>query len=154
VHYKIPQIGTVIIGDDVEIGANAAIDRARTGATTIGSGTKIDNLVQIGHNTRVGENCVIVSQVGLSGSVTVGDRAVLAGQTGVTDHASIGADSVCCGRAGVIGDIDAGAFVSGYPARAHREQMKILAVQMKLPDLMRTVRGLEKRLKELEDRLG
>ncbi|MHB0999397.1 MAG: UDP-3-O-(3-hydroxymyristoyl)glucosamine N-acyltransferase [Armatimonadota bacterium] len=150
-HYKIPQIGDVIIGDQVEIGANVTIDRARTGKTVIGKGTKIDNLVHIAHNVTIGENCIIIAQVGISGSVNVGNRVILTGQAGVKDHVSIGDDSIVCGRAGVIGDIGNGEFVSGYPARPHREQMKMHAAQQKLPGLLRTVKDLEKRIKELED---
>jgi UDP-3-O-[3-hydroxymyristoyl] glucosamine N-acyltransferase len=151
-HYKIPQIGEVIICDNVEIGANVTIDRARTGKTTIGRGTKIDNLVHIAHNVTIGENCIIIAQVGVSGSVTIGDRVLLTGQAGVVDHVKIGDDAIICGRAGVIGDIEPGSFVSGYPARPHREQMRMHAAQKKLPNLLRTVKELEKRIKELEDR--
>lgn len=151
-HYKIPQIGSVVIGDDVEIGANTTIDRAKTGKTVIGRGTKIDNLVMIAHNNRIGEDCIIISQVGISGSVEVGDRAIITGQAGIKDHVTIGSDSVVAGRAGVFGDIAPGAFVSGYPARDHREQMKVLAAQQKLPELVRKLKDMEKRIKELEER--
>ncbi|MDI6827239.1 MAG: UDP-3-O-(3-hydroxymyristoyl)glucosamine N-acyltransferase [Armatimonadota bacterium] len=150
-HYKIPQIGTVVIHDDVEIGANVTIDRARTGKTEIGSGTKIDNLVQIAHNCTIGENCIIVAQVGLSGSITVGNRVILAGQAGLKDHITIGDDAVICARSGVIGDISPGAFVSGYPARSHKEQMRIAAATQKLPELAKLIRELEKRVKALEE---
>ncbi|MHB1456727.1 MAG: UDP-3-O-(3-hydroxymyristoyl)glucosamine N-acyltransferase [Armatimonadota bacterium] len=151
-HYKIPQIGEVVIGDRVEIGANVTIDRARTGKTSIGCGTKIDNLVHVAHNVTIGENCIVIAQVGISGSVTVGDRVLLTGQAGIADHVVIGNDAIICGRAGVIGDIEQGSFVSGYPARPHREQMRMHAAQKKLPNLLRTVKELEKRIKELEDR--
>ncbi len=150
-HHKIPQIGTVVIGDDVEIGANVTIDRARTGKTEIGSGTKIDNLVQIAHNVSIGENCIIIAQVGISGSVSVGDRVILAGQSGAKDHLTIGSDSIVCARAGVIGDVTPGSFVSGYPARAHKEQMRAHAAFQKLPELSRLVRELAKRVKALEE---
>ncbi|MDH7480778.1 MAG: UDP-3-O-(3-hydroxymyristoyl)glucosamine N-acyltransferase [Armatimonadota bacterium] len=150
-HYKIPQIGTVIICDDVEIGANVTIDRARTGKTEIGRGTKIDNLVQIGHNCSIGENCIIVAQVGLSGSITVGNRVILAGQAGLKDHITIGDDAIICARSGVIGDIPPGAFVSGYPARSHKEQLRIAAATQKLPELAKLVQELEKRIKALEE---
>ncbi|MHB0912506.1 MAG: UDP-3-O-(3-hydroxymyristoyl)glucosamine N-acyltransferase [Armatimonadota bacterium] len=150
-HYKIPQIGVVKIGDNVEIGANCTIDRARTGRTVIGQGTKVDNLVHIAHNVTVGENCVVIAQVGVSGSVAIGDRAILAGQAGVKDHVTIGPDTIVCGKAGVIGDIEPGSFVSGYPARPHKEQMRVQAAQMRLPQLLRTVKELEKRLKDLEE---
>ena len=152
-HYKIPQIGTLVIGDDVEIGSNTSIDRARTGKTVIGNGTKIDNLVQIGHNVSVGENCIIVSQTGISGSANIGSRVIITGQAGLKDHISIGNDAVLAGRAGVFGDVAPGEFVSGYPARPHLENMKMLAAQRKLPDTMKQVKELEKRIAELEERL-
>jgi UDP-3-O-[3-hydroxymyristoyl] glucosamine N-acyltransferase len=149
-HYKIPQIGCVVIGDNVEIGANVTIDRARTGKTTIGSGTKIDNLVQIAHNVTVGENCIVVAQVGISGSVDIGDRVLLAGQAGLKDHITVGDDAIICGRSGVVGDVEAGEFLSGYPARPHREQMRVYAAQQKLPGLLRVIKDLEKRIQKLE----
>lgn len=151
-HYKMPQIGTVVIGDNVEVGSNVTIDRARTGKTEIGSGTKIDNQVHIAHNVTVGENCIIIAQVGISGSVEIGSRVILAGQSGAKDHVKIGDDAIICARAGVIGDIDDGEFVSGYPARPHKEQMRIHAAQNKLPNLLKTIKDLEKRIAELESR--
>jgi len=149
-HYKIPQIGTVVIGDDVEIGANVTIDRARTGRTEIGRGTKIDNLVHIAHNCTIGENCIIVGQVGMSGSVRVGNRVIIAGQAGIKDHVSIGDDAIVCARSGIIGDIPANSFVSGYPAGPHREQMRMHAALQRLPELLKQVRDLEQRVRELE----
>jgi UDP-3-O-[3-hydroxymyristoyl] glucosamine N-acyltransferase len=115
-HQKIPQICRVIIQDDVEIGANTTIDRGGTRDTVIGEGTKIDNLVQIGHNCSIGRGCLIVSQVGISGSVTIGDFAVLAGQVGVADHITIGAGAVLGGKAGVMSDVPPGARWGGFPA--------------------------------------
>ena len=152
-HYKMPQIGTVVIGDNVEIGANVTVDRARTGKTVIGRGTKIDNLVHIAHNVKIGENCIVVAQVGVSGSVDIGDRVVLAGQAGLKDHITVGDDTVIYARAGVIGNIGSGEFVSGYPARSHKNQMRIQAAQQRLPALLRLVKDLERRIKELEGRL-
>jgi len=151
-HHKIPQVGTVVVGDDVEIGANTTIDRATTGATTIGRGTKIDNLVQIAHNVTIGEDCIIVAQVGISGSTRIGDRAVLAGQAGLIDHITIGEGAVIGAQAGVIGDIPPGIMASGYPARPHREQMKLEAALRKVPEMLKTVRNLEKRIQELEQK--
>jgi UDP-3-O-[3-hydroxymyristoyl] glucosamine N-acyltransferase len=151
-HCKIPQIGSVVIGDDVEIGANVTIDKARTGKTEIGRGTKIDNLVHIAHNVMIGEDCILIAQVGISGSVRIGDRVILAGQAGVKDHLSVGDDAIVCARAGIIGNIQPGEFVSGYPARDHREQMRVQAAQQKLPALLRTIKEMEKRIKDLEDR--
>lgn len=153
-HYKIPQVGTIIIGDDVEIGANVTIDRARTGTTEIGSGTKIDNLVHIAHNVQIGENCVIIAQVGISGSVEIGDRVVIAGQAGVNPHIVIGNDCVVCGKSGVISNVETGSCVSGFPARPHKEQMRLQAAQQRLPGMLKQIRDLEKRIKELEDRLS
>ncbi|HEY3297110.1 MAG TPA: UDP-3-O-(3-hydroxymyristoyl)glucosamine N-acyltransferase, partial [Armatimonadota bacterium] len=152
-HYKIPQIGTVMIGDDVEVGANVTIDRARTGVTRIGSGTKIDNLVQIGHNVNIGENCIVISQTGISGSVEIGDRVLITGQAGIKDHVKIGHDSVLAGRAGIMNDVDPGSFLSGYPARPHKESMKVFAAENRLPELVRTIKSMEKRIKELEERI-
>lgn len=151
-HYKIPQIGTVAIGDDVEIGANSCVDRARTGTTTVGSGTKIDNLVQVGHNVTIGTDCILASQAGVSGSVNMGDRVILTGQAGVKDHVTIGNDSVLAGRAAVMSDVEPGAFLSGYPARPHKENMKTLAAQARLPNMIKQIKELERRIAELEER--
>jgi UDP-3-O-[3-hydroxymyristoyl] glucosamine N-acyltransferase len=115
-HQKIPQIGRVIIQDDVEIGANTTIDRGGTRDTVIGEGTKIDNLVQIGHNCSIGRHCLIISQVGISGSVTLGDFVVLAGQVGVADHITIGTGAVLGARAGVMSNVPAKARWGGFPA--------------------------------------
>lgn len=149
-HYKIPQIGRVIIEDDVEIGANVTIDRARTGSTRIGAGTKIDNMVHIGHNVSVGKNCVIVAQVGISGSVDIGDGVILAGQVGVKDHVKIGDGSIVCAQTGVMGDLPAQSFVSGPYARPHAQELRTLAAHNKLPDLLKQIKKLEQRLAALE----
>ncbi len=153
-HYKIPQIGRVIVENDVEIGANVTIDRARTGFTRIGAGTKIDNLVHIGHNTSVGRNCVIVAQVGISGSVEMGDGVILAGQVGVKDHVKIGGGTVVCGQTGVIGDLPAGSFVTGPYARPHNQEMRAQAVHTKLPDMYKRLKDMEARLAALEGGKG
>lgn len=152
-HRKVPHIGTVILGDDVELGAQVAVDRGTCGATVIGSGTKVDNLVQIAHNVEIGENCLIAGQAGIAGSAHIGARVTLAGQVGVTGHLSVGSDTVVAARSVVAGDIPAGSFVSGFPARPHRENMRVLAATQRLPELQRTVQELERRLKELQDRL-
>ncbi|MCC6442930.1 MAG: UDP-3-O-(3-hydroxymyristoyl)glucosamine N-acyltransferase [Armatimonadetes bacterium] len=159
-HYKIPQIGNVSIGDDVEIGANATIDRARTGTTRIHRGTKIDNLVQIAHNVEIGEDCIIVAQVGISGSVEVGDRVILAGQAGIKDNIAIGSDSMVGAQAGVIGDVPPNSVVSGYPARPHKDQMRVHASLHRLPEIVKTfpeiavaIQRLTERIEELEQRL-
>ncbi|NOT02231.1 MAG: UDP-3-O-(3-hydroxymyristoyl)glucosamine N-acyltransferase, partial [Phycisphaerales bacterium] len=150
-HLKIPQIGTVLIEDDVEIGANSAIDRARSGVTRIGRGTKIDNLVQIGHNVEIGEHCIIVSGTGISGSCKLGRYVVLAGQAGVSDHVTIGDGAAIAGNSSTFKDVPAGAKVRGNPAQDvhtfHREQ----AALRKLPELLRRVRELEEGKKGRRD---
>lgn len=152
-HYKIPQIGRVIVEDDVEIGANVTIDKARTGSTRIGAGTKIDNLVHIGHNVTVGKNCVIVAQVGVSGSVDIGDGVILAGQVGIKDHVTIGDGTIVAAKTGVIGDLPAGSFVSGVYGRPHGNEMRAQALFSKLPDLNRQIKDLEERLAAMEQAL-
>lgn len=144
-HHKIPQKGSVIIEDEVEIGACVTIDRATIEATIIGKGTKIDNLVQIGHNVRIGKNCIIVSQVGISGSVTIEDNVTLAGQAGVVDHVVIKENTTVAGRAVVTKDIGPDLIVSGFPAQPHQQEMKIKALVQKLPDLVKKIKELEKK---------
>lgn len=134
-HHKVPQIGTVEIGDDVEIGANCAIDRAQMGVTRVGDGTKIDNLVQIGHNCTIGKGCLLVSQVGIAGSSTLGDGVVLGGQVGVGDHVHIAAGTIAAGQAGIIGDIKEKDVLWGTPARNIREVMRSQALVNKLPEM-------------------
>jgi len=136
-HEKVPQVGWVEVGDDVEIGAGTTIDRGALGATWIGSGTKIDNLCQIAHNVRVGEHCLIISQTGISGSVTLGNYATLAGKVGVVDHVHIGAKSMVGGNSVVSKDVPEGAFVTGYPARPHRQWMESQAALSRLPGLLK-----------------
>jgi len=150
---KIPQIGGVIVGDDVEIGANVAIDRATLGATRIGRGTKLDNLVHIGHNVQVGENAAIVAQVGISGSTVVGSGVRIAGQAGLTGHIRIGDNSTIAAQAGVTKSVPAGGFVSGYPARPHQLARKIAASEARLPELFKRVKDLEDALRRLEERI-
>jgi UDP-3-O-[3-hydroxymyristoyl] glucosamine N-acyltransferase len=153
-HYKIPQIGRVIVEDDVEIGANVTIDKARTGSTRIGRGTKIDNLVHIGHNCSIGENCVIVAQVGVSGSVSVGRGVILAGQAGIKDHVTIGDGSVVAAKSGVISDLEPGSFVSGRYGRPHQQEMRRIVEEQRLPDMRKRLIALEKRLAQLEGGAG
>ncbi len=143
-HYKIPQIGSVVIGDRVEIGSCVTIDRATIGRTVIGAGTKIDNLVQVGHNVEIGENSLLVAQVGISGSTKIGEGCRFAGQSGTVGHLSIGPGSTIAARGVVFKDLEPGSFVSGFPAKPHREELKIIASLRKLPDLIRRLGSLEK----------
>ena len=123
-HMKVPQVGIVVIHDDVEIGANTCIDRGGIRNTVIGEGSKIDNLVQIGHNVQIGKNCIIVAMSGISGSVTIEDFAVLAGAVGIAPHAVIGKGAVIAARSGVIGDVPAGETWGGYPARPRTQWLR------------------------------
>jgi UDP-3-O-[3-hydroxymyristoyl] glucosamine N-acyltransferase len=152
-YVKIPQVGCVVLEDDVEIGANVTIDRATLGETRIGRGTKIDNLVQIAHNVQVGEDTVIVAQVGISGSTRIGSRVTLAGQVGVVGHLTIGDDVIIGAQSGVSKDISAGTVVLGSPAVPHGEFKRQYASLAGLPALRKLVRAMERRLEELERRL-
>ncbi len=142
--YKIPQVGGVIIGDDVEIGSCVTIDRATVGNTVIGAGTKIDNLVQIGHNVKIGRNCLIVAQVGISGSAEIGDGVILGGQAGVRDHVRIGSRAMIGARSGVTQDIPEARIFSGYPAIPHKEWLKAQSIYAKLPEILRRLQELER----------
>ncbi|HAW49897.1 TPA: UDP-3-O-(3-hydroxymyristoyl)glucosamine N-acyltransferase [bacterium] len=144
---KIPHQGIVIIEDDVEIGTNTTIDRAMVGSTTIGSGTKIDNLVQIGHNCTIGKNCIIVAQVGISGSVKIEDNTVIGGQVGIADHIRIGKNVKIAAKSGVTKDIKEGSIVSGFPAKPHSEEKRLSAFINRLPKLVEKVKRLEELVK-------
>jgi UDP-3-O-[3-hydroxymyristoyl] glucosamine N-acyltransferase len=141
---RIPQIGIVELGDDVEIGANTCIDRAQTGVTSIGNGTKIDNLCQIGHNCRIGKHCAIAALTGLAGSTTLGDYVQVGGQVGFSGHLTVGSRAKIAGRAEVWGNVDAGATVSGAPAREHRANLRVQASVRRLPKLYERVEALER----------
>jgi len=152
--YKIPQIGIVVIEDDVEIGANCTLDRAALEVTRIGRGTKLDNLVQIAHNVITGENCMIVSQVGISGSTKLGNHVILGGQVGLVGHIQVGDNVMVGAQSGVSGNVAAGQVVSGSPAIPHREWLKASGIFPKLPEYRRTLSSLEKRVQELEAKLA
>jgi UDP-3-O-[3-hydroxymyristoyl] glucosamine N-acyltransferase len=154
VWFKVPQTGVVVIGDDVEIGSNTCIDRATFGSTVIGSGTKIDNLVQIGHNVEIGEHCVISGMSGVAGSAVIGNHVIIAAQVGVADHSEVGDSVTVGGRSGVVGVIEAGSTVSGYPLVDHKQDLRILAQLRRLPEWPRKIRDLEQRIRMLEERLS
>ena len=149
-HVKVPQVGNVVIADNVEIGANTCIDRGALGSTVIGAGSKIDNLVQVGHNNKVGKNVIMCGLTGVSGSCNIEDYAILAGSSGIADHVTIGAGAVVMARSGVAGDVKAGAQVFGSPAKdkktAYKEQIAI----SKLPELLKKVKLLEEKIQALE----
>lgn len=151
---KIPQLGRVRIEDDVEIGANVAIDRASFGETVVRRGVKIDNLVQVGHNVEIGEDSILAGQVGLAGSVKLGKGVVLAGQVGVANHVKIGDGATVGSKSGVAQDVPEGSTMSGIPAITHRDWLKSSQAFPRLPELMRRLKSLEKRLEALERQSG
>jgi UDP-3-O-[3-hydroxymyristoyl] glucosamine N-acyltransferase len=151
-HEKIPQTAPVVIEDDVEIGANTTIDRPAVGETRIKAGTKIDNLVQIGHGVVLGRNVLLAAQVGIAGSTVIGDGVVFGGQVGVGGHLTIGEGAKAAGQSGITNSVDAGAFVSGYPAIDNGEWRRSSAVFRKLPELRRQLRALHERLTALEEK--
>jgi len=153
-HSKIPQIGTVEIADDVEIGANVTVDRARFDKTVIGRGTKIDNLVQIAHNVIIGENSIIVSQAGISGSTEIGNNVTIAGQAGLVGHITIGDNAILAAQAGITKSVPADTMVSGYPAREHRKAIEVNACVQNLPRLYKEIKELKKKIEELESKLN
>lgn len=150
-HRKVPQVGRCTIGADVEIGANTTIDRGSIGATEIGDGVKIDNLVHIAHNVRIGAHSVIVAQVGIAGSTTIGQGVSMGGQAGIQGHISIGNGARVGAQAGVFGDVPPGETWSGYPARPHRESLRMLAASARLGKVLARITELER---ELKRRLG
>ena len=146
-HQRVPQIGHVVTEADVDIGANSTIDRARFGATRIGLGTKIDNQVQIAHNVRVGQHCLIVAQVGISGSTTLGDGVVVGGQAGLAGHLKVGSGAMIAGGTAVVSDIEPKSKVRGYPAMPMMLFNRMAVLQRKLPDLFKRFDQLEKTVK-------
>jgi UDP-3-O-[3-hydroxymyristoyl] glucosamine N-acyltransferase len=153
-HVKIPQVGDVVVDDDVEIGANTTIDRPAIGETRIQAGAKIDNLVQIAHGVTIGKNVLLAAQVGIAGSTTIEDSVVLAGQVGVAGHLTLGKGVVATAQTGIPNSVEAGTMVSGYPAIPNRDWLKASAVFRKLPELRKTLSDLEARLAALERKLS
>jgi len=150
-HVLSAQLGNVELSDYVEVGANSTIDRGAYGATRIGEGTKIDNLVMVGHNCQIGKHNLLCAQVGVAGSTSTGDYVVMAGQVGVRDHVHIGTGAILGAKCGVMTDVTAGAKMLGTPACPEREQMIKFALTSKLPEMRRSLRKLEQQVKELED---
>ena len=153
-HHKIPQVGGVIIEDDVEIGSNATVDRATLGNTVVKQGSKIDNLVQIAHNVTVGEHCLLMALVGIAGSCTLGNYVVLAGQVGMADHITVGDRVMVGAQSGLMRDVEAGQIVVGTPALPHKEFFRVQGAVQKLPELRKQVLELEKQLQELKQKIS
>jgi len=151
IHEKIPQIGRVVIEDDVEIGASTTVDRARFNETRIGEGTKLDNLVQVAHNVIIGKHCLIAAQVGISGSTTLGDYIVIGGQAGVAGHLHIGTQSMIGGQSGVIHDLEPKSYVRDSPAMPYMIAQKVHVLKYRLPDLFKRVASLEETIAQLDN---
>ena len=150
-HHKIPQVGRVVIEDDVEIGANAVVARGAIGETRVGRGTKIDALVMIGHGANIGQHCILVAQVGIAGSVEVGDYVTMAGQVGIAGHLKIGEQATIAAQAGVMSDIEAKQVMLGSPAMPAPHARRVYTIFMKLPEVVERIRSLEQRVETLED---
>ena len=148
--FKIPQIGIVIVDDDVEIGANTTVDRAAIETTRVGRGTKIDNLVQVAHNCVIGEDCIIVAQAGIAGSSTLGKHVTLGGQVAIADHVAIGDNAMISGQSGVFGNVAPGAVLSGTPAIPHKSRLKAAAIFPYLPEMRKSLARLDNRLTKVE----
>jgi len=149
-YHKVPQVGNVVVGDDVEIGSNTTIDRATTHSTRIGDGTKIDNLVQIGHNVVIGQHGIVVAQVGISGSTEIEDYVTIGGQAGLAGHIRVGKGAMVGGQSGVTKSVPADTVVTGYPAVPHNLWKRLFALTQKLPELFRRTRDLDERLRRIE----
>ncbi len=150
VHHRIPHAGNAVIEDDVEIGANSCVDRAKFGSTVVGAGTKVDNLVQIAHNVKVGRGCLLVGQCGIAGSVKMGDYVVLGGHAGVRDNISLGTGVQCAAFSAIAEDVPDGAIVAGVPAIPAREALRTVKAQRRVPELIKRVRELEAKVRKLE----
>jgi UDP-3-O-[3-hydroxymyristoyl] glucosamine N-acyltransferase len=149
-YVKIPQVGNVVLEDDVEIGANTTVDRSVMGTTKVGRGTKVDNLVMIAHNCQVGEHTVIVSQVGISGSTEIGNHCVIGGQVGVAGHLTIGDNVTLAARSGVMADIPEAGVYWGAPSEPMKDAMKCVAAYRELPEMVKRLRKMEKALEQLD----
>jgi len=145
-HHKIPHIGTVLIEDDVEIGANSCVDRAKFGRTVVGRGTKIDNLVMIAHNVRIGEHCIIIAQTGIAGSSRLGNYVILAGQCGISNHVNIGDRAMIGAKSGIFGDVEEGAKVMGIPARSFTQFYRDVSWVARLPEIAKEIKKLQKQI--------
>jgi UDP-3-O-[3-hydroxymyristoyl] glucosamine N-acyltransferase len=152
-YYKIPQVGIVVVEDDVEIGACSCIDRGTLGVTRIARGAKIDNLVQIGHNAQVGEDSILVSQVGISGSTVIGKHCTFGGQAGTAGHITVGDNVTIAGRGGVTNNVEGNQVLAGLPAMPHREWLKVTMAMTHLPEMRREIRQLKKQIEELQSKL-
>ncbi len=153
-YYKIPQVGHVVLGDDVEVGACSCIDRANMGVTRIGHGTKIDNLVQVAHNVQLGEDCVIAAQVGIAGSARIGRHCTFGGQAAVTGHVSLGDNVTVAGRGGVTNNVASNQALAGLPAMPHRDWLKSTMAMQHLPEMRRELKQLKLRFDELMEQLS
>ncbi len=152
-HTHIPQVGNVVLEDDVEVGSCSCIDSAMMGSTLVRRGTKIDNLVQLGHNVEIGEDCFLISQVGIAGSTKCGNHVIFAGQTGCAGHVEIGDNVTFAGKTGITGNVPSNTVYAGYPMRPHKEWLKLSAYETRLPDMAKTIRRLEKQVAALQAQL-
>ncbi len=150
---KIPQVGRVVLGDDVEIGSGTCIDRATFGVTRVGTGTKIDNLVQVGHNVQIGEHCALAGMVGVAGSAELKDRVQVGATGAIKGHLTVGEGATVAARSGVVRSVEPGATVSGFPAIAHHEELRVIVAQRRLPELIRRIKVLERELEAVKEQL-
>ncbi len=153
VHTHIPQVGNVVLEDDVEVGSCSCIDNATMGSTLVRRGTKIDNLVHLGHNVEIGEDCFLIAQVGIAGSTKCGNHVIFAGQTGCTGHITIGDNVTFAGKTGIVGNVPSNGLYAGYPMRPHKEWLKLSAYESRLPDMAKTIKQLQKEVEALKAQL-